>query len=176
MAFSFVVETGSGSATATSYVALADAEQYVDNLGDHTLWDAETDNNKQLALMQGTRFLDAKYGTNWRGTKGSSTQALNWPRADVLDPDGFTRSASAIPQELQDACVEAALDWLDGSKADLTPDVSTPTGDIKKESVQVGPIKIATEYVGSGGRETRRVKIGRLLAPIITSGYQVIRG
>lgn len=97
----FEVETGTGSSTATAYVTTAEADAYWSDRGD-TVWAALTAAQKQAAIIRATAFIDAL--SDWRGTKGSGTQALDWPRIGVIDDDGYLLSQTSIPAKLK-ACV-----------------------------------------------------------------------
>ena len=106
MATIFVVETGAGSATATSYTSVEYADDYFEVMPEETAWDALDCTTKEYYLMWATRLLDQK--TTWRGSKAVTTSALRWPRANVRDKDGNTVSSTTIPTALKNATCELA--------------------------------------------------------------------
>lgn len=166
------VETGTGSSSSESYASVANADTYHTNYGNED-WDLLTTAAKEIALRKATRFLDAKYGRRWLGSRSYENQALNWPRSYVEDPDGFYLSGSAIPQALKDA---TSIMALAASAEDIYPDVEADDGAIKRAKVVVGPIEIEDEFTGSAFT----VKMYRLaedvLSRYITSGGTVSRG
>jgi len=154
MAATFVVEDGTGKADANSYMSVADADQYHENNGTKTAWDAVTD--KEQALRDGTKFLEVSWKGRWIGQRTVKTQALSWPRANAEDQDGFVIDSNEIPQDLQDALAEAALD---SASTDLTADLTAPVGTIKRQRNTVGPLTQDTEYLGGAQNETFRTAI-----------------
>ena len=83
---SFLVEDGSGLAAANSYLALAAADVYWADR-DAVNWATASVMAKEAALIAATQLLDASY--TWRGRKGSAGQALDWPRTNVVDGEGY---------------------------------------------------------------------------------------
>ena len=73
---SIIVEDGTGLTTAVAYVAVADADAYHTAMG-NTAWTG-TDAAKEIALRRATQYLDNRY--TYRGTRLTSTQALEWPQ------------------------------------------------------------------------------------------------
>jgi hypothetical protein len=102
----FVVEDGTGLANATSYVSVEDASIYHADRG-NTEWDNVAD--QQIALIRATQAVDAKGRLRFVGDKGTSTQALAWPRTDAVDTDGFEIASDELPVALINAVCEAAL-------------------------------------------------------------------
>jgi len=92
MAITLVVEDGTGLAGANTYITLAAADTYYEAHLYTTDWDGATDAQKNIALAMATRVLDQQF--YWFGWKATTTQALQWPRADVPDPD---RVAATYP-------------------------------------------------------------------------------
>lgn len=108
--FAFVVETGSGLADATSYVSIAEADDYftIDpNFSDE--WSGLTEETQQYLLAWATRILDQK--GNFKGYPSTETQALRWPRVGVCDRDGREIAGDVIPKQLKEATFEIAK-WL----------------------------------------------------------------
>lgn len=151
MVATFTVEDGTGVAGANSYLSIADADQYHFDIGTAaTSWDDLTDAQKQQALRNATRYLDNQYGRRWKGSRTDRVNVLDWPRAFVIDTDGFTVESNVVPQGLKDACAEAALRDLDTTQnpTGLTPDL-TNEGTItykREEAFEVGEEE--THYQG----------------------------
>lgn len=168
-----VVETGSGSSTAESYLSVADADIYWTNRGSPTTWDSATTAEKEQALRIGTQYLDAKYHLRWLGSRSNEDQALDWPRSNVEDRDGYWIDSDSIPQALKNALAEAAYRHLLETNG-LMPDVGTPG--ITQESVTVGPISKSTSYSGTKSGLKRFSLVEALLKGLITATGRVDRG
>ena len=79
-----------GSASANSYLTLADAQAIVDGLvedDDVAAWASATTDQKKRALYTATQRIDRE---RFLGARASDTQALQWPRTGVRKPDTFT--------------------------------------------------------------------------------------
>lgn len=107
MAFTFLVEDGTGLSAATSYVAVATADDYflIDSNYSAT-WTALTGTQKQYLLSWASRILDQK--VIWRGAKAVDTSALRWPRQGVYDRDGNLIDDDVVPLQVQQATLEMA--------------------------------------------------------------------
>lgn len=126
------------------------------------------------ACIRGTRYLQLKYGQRWNGTRLTQEQALDWPRADVFDRDGYEVPSSPLPADLKRAHAEASLLCLGG---DPLPDVTADSSvGAVSESVSVGPISVSETYGGAKATETRYRKIDALLANLASGGSQGVRG
>jgi len=165
MAATFVVETGTGSATANSYLSEADADTYHENHSGLDVWDAEAQADKEAALRLATQYLDVKYEGRWKGTKVNVSQALAWPRLCSWGADEIYIEYNVIPQKLKDACAELALKIIQGDT--LLDDIDTP-GDIKSESSVVGPIEEEITYVGGKGLTKKYPLVEGLLKPLLS--------
>ncbi len=163
------IEDGTGLSNAEAYVSVADCDTYHSNRG-NAAWTG-ADSVKEEALRKATAYLEGIYAQRFVGTKGSSTQALSWPRENAYDRDGVLISGNALPQALVDAQAELALRALSG---DLAPDVSNP-GAIRRKRSKVGPIETETEYSGGASDAKSYRLVGLLLRPILTHGRGTIR-
>ena len=169
MALSFVVEDGTGVSGATSYVALADADQYVENRPHHehsAVWNAAADSSKHGALIAATAYLDAMY--NFKGTKADGDNELSWPRMSAYDREGYAILETEIPTALKDACVELAMRAI---SEDLAPDLDQPI-----ESAKVGPLAVAFDVNSRQYKDFRFVD--KILRGLIYSSVsrEVVRG
>lgn len=158
MAFTFLVEDGTGLAASNSYVSESDADDYHDGRG-HTDWDALTTAVKEAALVRATDYIDKRFGRRFRGSKSTKDQALEWPRFEAMDNDGFL--FDDVPRQLVKACAEYAL--ITSRQGELAPAPNLPvpdeavadgaasttsvvTGEVKKKTEKVGPLTESTEY------------------------------
>jgi hypothetical protein len=99
-----VVETGSGSATANSYVSEAELTAYAADRG------ITVTGTKSELLIRAMDYIESK---DFLGTKGTRTQALVFPRFGIF-LNNYELSSSAIPQLLKDAQMETAIAVGDG--------------------------------------------------------------
>ena len=79
-----------GSASANSYLTLADAQAIVDGLvedDDVAAWASATTDQKNRALYTATQRIDRE---RFLGAKAADTQALQWPSTGGRKPDTFT--------------------------------------------------------------------------------------
>ena len=111
MALTLIEEDGTGKADANSYASVVDGDAYHDGHLYATAWTAATTENKEKALVFATRLVDAEF--RFKGVKASTTQALQWPRAECRDPDGEEDLASdAVPSAVVQATCEMARELL----------------------------------------------------------------
>src|SRR5690348_768343 len=96
-----------GSATANSFVTVAECDAYCDGRSNADAWNNESDDDKKArALIDATRELSNK---NWVGAgRVDATQALSWPRAFALNPDlawtGYAYyGTTEVPKRVKDA-------------------------------------------------------------------------
>lgn len=166
MPIRFIVEDGTGLSTATSYVSESDADQIVLDYG--LAWAAgAVTADKEESLNAATQYLDAKYNGAWKGIRTNREQALSWPRADVLDTDGYSVDSDDIPTKLERATTEAAVYFNNNSSA-LFPDVDN-AGTIKREKIKLDVLEFDTEYLGGGEGSELASKIRSLLKDYINA-------
>jgi len=175
MAVNFVVEDGSGKSDATSYISVADADQVITDYG--LAWPAGyTDDQKKVALNNGTRYLDTKYNGAWKGYKNSETQALAWPRADVTDADGWYIDSNIIPAQVEQATVEVAVYFAENGAA--FPDLDNP-GALKMQKIKIDVIEIQKEFLGGNSGTEVAGKVDAILNGLLKSAganSEVTRG
>ena len=92
------------SATANSYVTLAEANTYFETVPDSTTWTNKTDDQKNRALISATRWLD---GLNFYGDRCDESQALKWPRNNY-HVDDVELACTSIPTNIKYAQYELA--------------------------------------------------------------------
>lgn len=127
-----------GDAAANSYLDVAAATAYFTNRPGGSAFAAlASDAAREPYLIYATRILETR--VQWDGIRTNTTQALDWPRTGVIDPNyQDTRLNSAhgmgyrlyqkvipnniVPQDIQDACCEMALSLI---TSDRTLDASS---------------------------------------------------
>lgn len=86
MALLLIPEDGTGIATANSYASQAEGDSFHEqNFHTAAGWAALTSDQKDQSLITATRVIDQQW--RWNGFKATSSQALQWPRAECPDPD-----------------------------------------------------------------------------------------
>lgn len=163
-----VVETV-GSASANSFVSVAEADAYLEARLNSSLW-AGTEPKKQ-AVIEATREISAMI---WQGYRVTATQALSWPRANAPDPDAISDyvyfDTDVIPQRVKDATCELALEFL---KAGTTDIAGTDKGaGVIEKTVDVLTTRWASPTPGGLARYPRVMK---LLAPLLGIGSGQVR-
>ena len=154
-----------GTPTANSYASVAEADAYLAVRGDTSTWTALTLPQQEAKLQWACIQLDTLYFT---GIKTNLVQALEWPRFNVHDKNGYWLPGNTIPQALKNAQAELAFqlianDWTQG------------LGPITQESMKVGSIEM--------GRKSHRsfpAPVLALLRPYLAvmpnSGGRLVRG
>ena len=145
------------SASANSYVTLAEAEAYFVGRSGTTSWDNETTDNKNRALVTATNRLEQ---VDYHGTPTDSSQRLKWPRVGTYDLDGRYHDQDTIPRPIQEATYEVALALVNG---DLELKDSGLEG---FRSTKVGPLAVEPYHgyeAGSLPRQVRRLLQGLMV-------------
>ena len=140
----FIVEDGTGLSTSTSYVSVADFEQYWTNKGvDYTSDTSYPDATIQAWLNEATAYADLTMC--WGGTIADDDQALLVPRLGWVDVYGRDLDSS-VPTYLVNGVCELA-----GSRKGSDPESSTTTGVSTKK---YGPVSVSYKG-GSNGTTVR---------------------
>lgn len=118
-----------GGASANSYVAIEEAENFLDSRLNSQAWTGAESEDKMRALLMAAKRLQVE---NWLGNRVTTTQRLAWPRISVAKVDqvgfgygGFYGQSwgwgygeqyltTEIPQPVKDAQCELALAYLEG--------------------------------------------------------------
>ena len=85
------------SATANSFVTLAEANAYFETTPSSTQWDNKQDDKKNRALISATRWIDT---LNFYGDRCDTNQALSWPRNNY-HVDRVELTCSEIPNDIK---------------------------------------------------------------------------
>lgn len=164
-----IKETGGIVAGANTYVTVAEADAFLAYHTTRAAWAAMTEADKEAALVQACRAMDAVCA--WKGAKVDIDQPRAWPRAGVTvsgiaeawnplwSRSGAGYPSDQVPQAVRDAQCELAALMAQG---DRTADLDS--AGIK--SVKVGKGALEVEFDPS----TAPRMIGRL-PPALLSDY-----
>lgn len=171
---SLTVEDGSVVSGADSYLSQADCDAY--NLAHNAdaTWIAASSDEKDQALRLATQYLDNKYRNRWKGVRVQQTQSLAWPRAAVIDYDGYEFDSDDLPTVLEDACAECAI--LFASSTDMLPDIAPASSGISSESKTAGQVGKSVTYAGSKATNTQYQMIDALMSDLVMAANTVVRG
>lgn len=150
-----------GSASANSFVTLAEAATYMEARLNASTWetDASTD-TKNRALVEATRELDS---LGWVGRRAADTQALSWPRDLAVDPDSpnaWFYDDDEIPQRVKDATCELAFQFVKSGTTDVA--ALDATNNIISKTVDV----LSTTYADPHQRAKGLARYPRVMARI----------
>lgn len=124
-----------GGSSSNSYITLTDANTYFGDRLHAEAWTNANETTRTQALLWAVKVLDTR--VDWHGYRASSSQALDWPRAYVENPDYraiidpvtavpaeelIYLPADAIPDAIKWAQCELALSLL---QSDVTLDPAT---------------------------------------------------
>jgi hypothetical protein len=102
--FDFVVEDGTGLDNATSYVTVAEADNYAE-WSRNDEWLELSVEDKEYSLIVATQFLDNML--SWQSQLLNVEQSLNWPRAEFKDRNG--RTVTGVPDVIKTAQIQLAI-------------------------------------------------------------------
>jgi len=159
-----------GSASANSYLTLAEGNEISNNCLGTFPWQTATDDNKARALINATRYLDE---LRFIGTKASTTQALMWPRDEATCGD-FDFSNTVIPPPVKMACFDIADTLLgNGNILKISDTTSTtelipgiPNNLLKKVKLDVLDVEFLNQ---SGTSQPAKVNILNVLPHVGTT-------
>lgn len=125
-----------GGVSSNSYVTVEEAEAYFENRAHASEWTALMYPNKEKALVTASSTLD--WYVQWKGSRTTEAQSMEWPRSGVLNEFGSYFSESVIPNKVKIAVFEMALSSLDTDR--------TADGDLAGLSeVRAGSLQIKTD-------------------------------
>jgi hypothetical protein len=108
-----VINATLSSASANSYVTLAEADAYFETIPDSSTWTTKTTDQKNRALISATRWIDS---LNFYGDRCDNGQALKWPRNNWLI-DRVELVCNVIPKEIKFATYELARELANDTDA-----------------------------------------------------------
>ena len=130
------------SASANSYVTLAEADAYFETVPDSTTWDNKTDDQKNRSLIAATRWIDSFV---YYGDRCDDGQALKFPRNNY-QVDGVELACSKIPNNIKYAQYE-----LSRALANDTDAMTGNTGtDGNFSEVKLGDIEVKYNTASQG--------------------------
>lgn len=173
----FVFNATPGSATANSYVSVAEADDYFAGTLGLSNWTVLTVQRKQAALVQATNRLDCeRYGGQ---LTDQYTQVLQWPRSYIFSRDSnvnpgttfdiasfYYRDSNTIPREVKQATFELAYHYVLKDTGEFTMD----DNDLETlTSYKVGPLDLGVK----DGVKADRIptKVAALLRALGPNGW-----
>ncbi len=139
-----ILDATPGGEDSNTYIVLSGALEYFESrLYADSFVDAASGYQEQ-ALAMATRQLDERF--IWSGTITFSGQALDWPRENVINCDGYEVDSETIPVEIQEATCEQALYLL---QSDSTQYPSVLTKGFKYAKVDTLEIEPSWEFIAS---------------------------
>ena len=132
------------SATANSYVTLAEANDYFETVPDSSTWTNKTDDQKNRSLIAATRWIDT---LSYYGSRCDNGQALKFPRNNYTI-DNVELTCTTIPNNIKYAQFELAR-----ALANDTGAITGTTGkDGNFSEVKLGDIEVKynTDSQGTG--------------------------
>ena len=97
-----------GGEFANSFCDEVFADAYSSNQSWQAAWFAKTAEERQVALISSTKWLET---VSYEGTRCTAVQSLAWPRADA-SCDGVSSSCDIIPLRIRQAEVELAMQLI----------------------------------------------------------------
>lgn len=163
-----IAEDGTGLSTATTYCDADFAGVYLQSQGGWASWNNATEQQRNVALMRATQWLDSNYGIRFVGYKAESDQPLEFPRALAFDRYG--NPITGVPLNLKRATTEIARRYLEDA-TQFDADVGAGSN-VTQDAIAVGPISISKSYAGGKDVAKRFPVVDRLLtvAGLIESG------
>lgn len=137
-----IVEDGSIVANANTYVDMTFCSNYQIMMG-NTDWVSYAQVDREAAILRAMRWLENFEG-KWKGARATRSQALSWPRVNMLDHDGYEIEDSVIPTDLKEAVCEAAYQEIK-SKDVFNPGLSAGNSVLEKR-VKAGPVEAQYKY------------------------------
>lgn len=168
-----IVEDGTGKSDAESYESVANGDIYWANRSSDPLflsWDGAGEPGKEEALRVSTQEVDAENEPFWKGEKGSSLQALDWPRFNAFDSSGYSFDNFSVPVELTSYILERAARYIANIALGVIPDIDAPSGSIIREKIKAGPVELDTSYAGGASPAKTFPKLETLITSLIDGG------
>lgn len=141
-----VVETGNGFSDANSYVSVVYGDDYFSIRG-LASWSALETSKKEILLIKATDYVDNAF--QWRGSKLTKEQSLQFPRKNLIDDNGF--EVEGIPVALMNAVCECASILMGGEEVWQTQNengavVSEKIGELAFTYDVAQKVKDSTKY------------------------------
>lgn len=136
-----IVEDGTGKTDANSYISVSQARAYAESRGFSL---PANDAEVEPMVVNACDYVES-FAEDFKGKRKTATQALSWPRVDVVI-DGEKFPDDAIPRQLILAQCEGVVQISLGSE--LMPPITGYA--VRREKVDV----IEVEYATGGGQNS----------------------
>lgn len=156
-----------GSASANSYVLLTEANAYFDERLQVANWTAASDDDKNRALIQATRWLDR---FDFMGERSTTAQALEWPRIGAYTKDGYEYDTDSVPTFIKHTACELALKAMNDDAGSSDPLASTGLEGFDR--AKVGPIEVEVNHSRKAGALPDPIK-DMIRHVLVSTGFSV---
>lgn len=160
-----IVEDGTGLSTAEAYDSVAGFKAYADKFG--FSYSAFTDTQIEQFLRQGARHMVQKFRLRWKGTRTTSTQALDFPRAGVSTVDNgayysgqYVVDPNTVPDDIKNA------NNIFAQKASAGVDLFADGTQLAKRE-KIGQIEV--EYEQGSRQRVQYDSVEAMLQPYLSS-------
>lgn len=143
-------ETGTGSASSTSYVSEADLTTYA---GERGITLGLANGAADELLIKAMDYIES---LDFIGEKNTSGQSLLWPRWGAF-LDGYSISNDSIPQLLLDAQMEVAISIDAGVNPLANQTRETVREKVGEIEVQYSPTARSVEYLTAAETKLRKL-------------------
>jgi hypothetical protein len=159
-----------GGANANAYVTEAIATAYMDGKRGASEWGSAIVADREQAIVAATTRIDEE---KFIGVVADSItpQRLKFPRAGMDDEDGNAIANTVIPEPIQRATMELALEMIKAGDVDLFG----PTGLEGFEEIKVGSIEVTPKEQDRAGGQSLPAAVVRLLSHFRTSSGSSVR-
>ena len=137
-----IVEDGSGVAGANSYVSVADFAEWLDVMG----YDVLPDDKQEPYLLRAAQAMEVMH---WIGKRASDTQALAWPRTDVVMRSGEILPSDQVPAHIVTGQQQLAREMYAQDTAPVLEAGANGPIISKTERIE-GAITVTTAYANDG--------------------------
>lgn len=160
MPTALIVETGSQSTTANSYITVDNYKTYRDDrygVGNNP-------SNDQITqyIHRAMSYFET---LNFKGFKATEEQALQFPRSDLVI-DGYGKDDDEIPVEVLEALYELTYAY----ESDNAPDKPIP-----RETISESVNGVSVTYKSGSSHQTLTPAVTNVLKKLIKPALQVVR-
>ena len=160
MPTALVVETGSQSTTANSYITVSEYSTYITDR--HGVRNSPSNDQITSFIHQAMSFFEA---LPFRSEKASEDQALQFPRSGLMI-DGYGINSDEIPKEVKTSLYEIAYAYEQG----YGPDDPIERSTLKEK---IGEIEV--EYKSSSADRVLTPAATRALRKLVKNPMRIVR-
>jgi len=171
-----IPEDGTGLPNADSFCSVEFANAYhaaYSSSADAVQWASLGTDQKAQLLRRATVYINSRYRMRWYGRRLKPTQALEWPRFNSSDSQGYGVPADVVPVSVQNA---TALMALRAAQDDLAPKLARG-GEVQSYSRSQnfgGLVSESTTYAAGAPSATTYPELLELLGALL-SPYRSVR-